>query len=158
MLDKAVEIDVLIEDDDIIHPSGVERMRILHTPGHSPGSVSIFFTESNTFFTGDAIPFINEIPTYDSYKELKQSLKKVRDTKSKTLLTSWYNPIYEEVEKDALTDNAFRYLKKLDTAVKKYYTSDSDFALRNCQKLVEDLGLPGFYINPTVNKSLRTHL
>lgn len=158
MLDKAVEIDVLIEDEDIIHPSGVEKMRIIHNPGHSPGSVSIFFTESNTFFTGDTIPFINEIPTYDSYKQLKQSLKKIRNTKSKTLLTSWYNPIIEEAEKEVLMEDAFRYLEKLDAAVKKYYTSDNDFALRNCQKLVENLGLPGFYINPTVNKSLRSHL
>jgi glyoxylase-like metal-dependent hydrolase (beta-lactamase superfamily II) len=158
MLDKSVEIDVLIEDNDIIHPSGAEEMKILHTPGHSPGSISILLNNSNILFTSDAIPCINEIPTYDSFKQLKNSLTKIQGIKPKTLLTSWHDPINDLTEKELLMKNAFKYLEKLDNAVKKYYTSENDFALRNCQKLVEGLGLPGFYINPTVNKSLRTHL
>lgn len=158
LLNKAVEIDVLIEDNDHINPSGADKMRIIHTPGHSPGSISILFEESNILFTGDAIPVENDVPNYDSYKHLKKSLLNIQDISCKTLLTSWSDPVTGIAKKKQLIKDACSYLDRLDEAVKKYYSNNNDYALKNCQKLVESLGLPDFYINPIVNKALRTHL
>jgi hydroxyacylglutathione hydrolase len=158
LVDQSVEIDILLEDGDIISPSGAEEMKIIHTPGHSPGSISILFSKSDTLFTGDSIPVENDIPSYDSYVRMKESLEALKDIHCKRILTSWTDPIKSTREKDALFKKAFSYLGKIDSGVKKYYTVEDDFTLSNCQKFVEALNLPVFFINPIVDKALRTHL
>lgn len=158
LVDQSVEIDVLLEDGDMISPSGAEEMKIIHTPGHSPGSISILFPKSGTLFTGDSIPVENDIPSYDSYVKMKESLEVLKDIRCKRILTSWTNPVKSTREKEALFSKAFSYLGKIDKGVKKYYTVENDYTLSNCQKFVEALNLPDFFINPIVDKALRTHL
>lgn len=47
-------VDVYMEDGDIIDLDG-EQLKILHTPGHTRGSVCIFSEKSRVCFTGDTI-------------------------------------------------------------------------------------------------------
>jgi glyoxylase-like metal-dependent hydrolase (beta-lactamase superfamily II) len=42
-----------LEDGDVLPVSG--GLRVVHTPGHSPGHVSLLLEESRTLITGDAI-------------------------------------------------------------------------------------------------------
>lgn len=56
------------------------KLRIIHTPGHTPGSVCLYFPEEKTLFTGDTL-FANGVGrtdfTYSSEKDLLASLKKL---------------------------------------------------------------------------------
>lgn len=46
--------DHLIEDDSV-HRVGELRLRALHTPGHTPGSVSFHLEDTPMLFTGDTL-------------------------------------------------------------------------------------------------------
>ena len=42
-------------DDDTVHQVGDLRLRTLHTPGHTPGSICFALEESPMLFTGDTL-------------------------------------------------------------------------------------------------------
>ena len=55
MVPRAVKIDALIEDGDIIN----EEFEVITTPGHTPGHVSFYDRVSKTLFAGDALACIH---------------------------------------------------------------------------------------------------
>ena len=55
MVSGAVPIGRLLDDGDTIsHGKGL-TLEVLHTPGHSPGSISLLLREEMALFTGDAV-------------------------------------------------------------------------------------------------------
>ena len=42
-------------DDDVVHQVGHLRLRTLHTPGHTPGSISFALENTPLLFTGDTL-------------------------------------------------------------------------------------------------------
>jgi hydroxyacylglutathione hydrolase len=71
--------DRILEDGDIIE-SGTIKLKVIHTPGHSPGSISLLADDA--IFTGDLL-FAGGIGRYDfpgsSYKQIMDSLKKITE-------------------------------------------------------------------------------
>lgn len=71
------EPDKILEDGDILEV-GTLRLRVMHTPGHSPDSICLLADEC--IFTGDLL-FAGGIGRYDfpgsSYMTLMSSLRKV---------------------------------------------------------------------------------
>lgn len=69
--------DVILEDGDILE-SGTIKLKVIHTPGHSPGSIVLL--ADSAMFTGDLL-FAGSIGRYDfpgsSYREIMESLKKI---------------------------------------------------------------------------------
>ncbi|MBD3306137.1 MBL fold metallo-hydrolase [candidate division KSB3 bacterium] len=51
---KAIDADQLLEDGDTIQ-AGNCRLRVVHTPGHSEGSVCFYEEHQRLLFTGDAV-------------------------------------------------------------------------------------------------------
>ena len=49
-----LEFDSRIDDNDLIHIGNIE-FKVIHTPGHTAGSSSIYCEEENMIFTGDTI-------------------------------------------------------------------------------------------------------
>ena len=74
--DCSPSADKLLHDGDIIR-FGKEKLEVLHTPGHSPGSVSLL--GENMVFTGDTL-FAGSIGRTDlpggSFRQLIDSIKK----------------------------------------------------------------------------------
>ncbi|MHC4122491.1 MAG: MBL fold metallo-hydrolase [Planctomycetota bacterium] len=46
--------DTLIDEPDIIEEAGI-KLKVLHTPGHTPGGISLYSKDENIVFTGDAL-------------------------------------------------------------------------------------------------------
>ncbi|MFQ6074472.1 MAG: MBL fold metallo-hydrolase, partial [Candidatus Bathyarchaeia archaeon] len=69
--------DKILHDGDSVQVGGIV-LRVLHTPGHSQGSISLI--GNDVVFTGDTL-FAGSIGRYDlpggSLKEIKSSLKKL---------------------------------------------------------------------------------
>jgi len=42
-------------DDDVVYQVGDLRLRTIHTPGHTPGSISFFLEDTPMLFTGDTL-------------------------------------------------------------------------------------------------------
>ncbi|RTZ91750.1 MAG: MBL fold metallo-hydrolase [Deltaproteobacteria bacterium] len=69
--------DILLEDGQVIEIGGL-KFKVLHTPGHSPGSVSLVMPNADLVFTGDLI-FAGSIGRTDfpggDYNTLIQSVR-----------------------------------------------------------------------------------
>ena len=72
-----LEIDKVLAEGDVISFAG-ESIKVLETPGHSPGSLTFHLIDSNVVITGDVI-FQGSIGRTDlpggSYNELIKSIK-----------------------------------------------------------------------------------
>ncbi|GAB3549611.1 hydroxyacylglutathione hydrolase [Actinopolyspora lacussalsi] len=49
------EPDRMLADGEVIGVAAGTGLRVLHTPGHAPGAVSLYSAELNTVFTGDTL-------------------------------------------------------------------------------------------------------
>ncbi|MFQ5759177.1 MAG: MBL fold metallo-hydrolase [Candidatus Bathyarchaeia archaeon] len=69
--------DRTLREEDIVQ-AGKVKLKVLHTPGHSKGSISLL--GENVVFTGDTL-FAGSIGRYDfpdaSYKEIMSSIKRL---------------------------------------------------------------------------------
>lgn len=79
------EADVRLTEGQEISVGGV-TLRVLHTPGHSPGSVCYLCESEGILLTGDTL-FADNIGRCDlwggSYAVIRQSLKRLRDLDGK---------------------------------------------------------------------------
>lgn len=76
---KGFEADIYLSDGDTLTLNG-ESIKIIATPGHSPGSLSFYLPESNKLLSGDAL-FNMSIGRTDlpggNYDQLIASIKKL---------------------------------------------------------------------------------
>lgn len=81
-----VDVDIKVKDGDYFDWAG--GCRIIATPGHMPGHISLYLEESNSVVTGDAavvedgkLVIANPHFTLDLEKA-EESLKKLKDIKA----------------------------------------------------------------------------
>jgi glyoxylase-like metal-dependent hydrolase (beta-lactamase superfamily II) len=92
-------------------------LRVLETPGHSLGSISLFFEEEGALFTGDAVPAAGTIPIYVDPQASIQSIQKLKKVFGvKYLLSSWHEPISGD-QISTTMDEGLRYIEKVDEIV-----------------------------------------
>ncbi len=51
---KPIHADILLKDGDVL-TLGKEKIKVMHTPGHTPGGVCYIFESSRLMFTGDTL-------------------------------------------------------------------------------------------------------
>jgi glyoxylase-like metal-dependent hydrolase (beta-lactamase superfamily II) len=73
-----VNVDVLVDDGDILPIFG--GLKIVHTPGHTPGSISLHIEKEGLLFTGDAVNHRHGIhlPSRAFTVDFQQELESVR--------------------------------------------------------------------------------
>lgn len=75
----AVELkpDVAVKDGDIIE-FGPVRLKVIHTPGHTPGCICLYCTDEGVLFSGDTL-FNGDVGRCDlpggSYRQIVTSIK-----------------------------------------------------------------------------------
>jgi hydroxyacylglutathione hydrolase len=159
LVDEPVKIDGFLEHGRRVKADENITLKIIHSPGHSRGSINILFEEDRILFTADSIPVKNDIPNYDNFNDLFRSLHSIRTSRDYTiLLTSWTPPLTDPKEIERFLDEGGGYLKALDEAVKGIYTGDEAAPMEFCRKVILKLGLPEFYINPIVDRAFRGHI
>ncbi len=159
LVDQSVKIDELLKHGDEIKADEDVTLRIIHSPGHSKGSINILFKEDKILFTADSVPLKNDIPNYDNFNELMNSLNMIRANKEyDTLLSSWAAPITDKQEIEKFLDEGEAYMRKLDETVKSIYVGKENEPLEFCGKSIIKLGMPEFLINPVVDRAFKGHL
>ena len=89
----SVPIDEPLQDGQLIELADDLHLRVIHTPGHSPGSTSFLMEEEGLLFTGDAIPIQGDMPVYDDPVSSVRSLARLRAIPNvRVLLSSWDEP------------------------------------------------------------------
>ena len=95
-LDKAL-IKKVVEGDLIQTPG--HRLTVIHTPGHTVGSICLYDSDNRILFSGDTV-FTNgafgrtDLPTGDA-RAMKESLKRLTQIKVDPLLPGHEEPVCE---------------------------------------------------------------
>lgn len=156
----AVQIDHVLEDGDCIEPDETRAadLQVLHTPGHSPGSISLLMPADGILFSGDAVPVPGDLPVYDDAVASARSLQRLRGlTGIQLLLSAW-----DEPRKDADTyrqmDRAAEYLRRIHTIVRSSTGTAQADLMELTRKTAAALGLPPEAVNPLLARTFAANL
>jgi glyoxylase-like metal-dependent hydrolase (beta-lactamase superfamily II) len=73
MAHDGAELEIEMADGGRFDVSDV-RLEVLHTPGHTPGSVSLFCAELGVVFTGDALGADGPVPHDGEFPDFARQL------------------------------------------------------------------------------------
>ena len=158
LVDRSVEIDGFISGGQELTIEDGPTLKFIHSPGHSKGSLNIEFMEDQILFTADSIPLKNDIPNYDNFHDLMNSLDQISNAEFTTLLSSWTPPLNDKNEICQLIEEGKIYMQTIDSVVRDCYGDGNTSNPESCKMAVNKLGLPPFLANPIVNKAFRSHL
>ena len=151
-----VQVDRFLEDGDRIGIGGERSLTVIHTPGHSPGSISLFLGDEGALFSGDAVPVGGEIPVYDDPAASIRSIGRLEKLPGvRVLLPSWDSPKTGTEIRRALEDGR-EAIRTLHEAVVRAAGRASDPAAI-ARIVVGDLELPAASL-PVIARTVAGHL
>ncbi len=149
-----VSVDHPIEDGAVIKLGDGLEVIVLHTPGHSMGSLSLYIPADKALICGDAVPLAGGLPIYEDPKASAESVRKLRGISGvDVLLSSWDDPRKGE-EVYRVMDEGSLYLSRIDEVVKATAAEGITDPVGLCRRVVAELGLPPFAVNALVARSL----
>ncbi len=160
LVEGAVTIDRFVEDEDIIELEKDLVCEIIHTPGHSKGSISLLFEKEKCLFTGDLLIFPGDLPIYDDISTCFASINMLQKIDNlENLFSSWESPILGKSNIDTRMEASMTYLQHIHNAVINNSNEDKDLSIMElCKKVVNELGLPPFAAMPLVANALSSSL
>lgn len=93
---KFVKPDISLEENDM-----VDNYRVIHTPGHTPGSIALYNSDNGVIFVGDTLTYngnkVGGPPSIliNDRGALKKSVKKITDLQPETMLSGHGKPLTE---------------------------------------------------------------
>jgi len=74
-------VDRFLKEDDIIELGRGFKLRVLHLPGHTSGSLGFYWEEEGILFSGDSLPGLHEgggLPILTGLESYRESLKRLQ--------------------------------------------------------------------------------
>jgi hydroxyacylglutathione hydrolase len=155
----SVKVDRILNDKETLPLGPGLTLDVIHTPGHSRGSLSFFLREEGALICGDAIPVAGQMPIYDDVTASLSSIRKLRHMNGiKTLLSSWDEPRRGSAAIEVM-DGGMQYLRRIHEAAIKAAGDDRALdSMSVCKAALQDLGLPPAMANPLVARTIEAHL
>ena len=155
----SVKVDRVLKEGDILDLGDSLSLEVIHTPGHSEGSISLWLSEEGVLFSGDAIPLPGEMPIYDDPLASVESIKRLKAIVGiKVLLAAWDQP-REGEQAYRIMDESLRYLQRIHEAVIKISSEQPTLDSMEMTKMVlKVLGLSETMANPMVARSFQANL
>lgn len=124
LVPEGAPVDRALADGERILWEEGKTIRVIATPGHSPGSVSFLLEEEGALFSGDAIPAAGQIPIYTDPAASVGSVEKLRRLSGvKILFSSWHEPITGEGIAETM-DEGGRYIGRIDALVREIHEEE----------------------------------
>jgi len=110
-----LRIDILLKEGEL--RLGGEPLQVLETPGHSPGSICLYWPARKALFTGDVVFEMGvgrtDFPGGDG-KALIRSLERLAELDTEILLPGHGNPVvgYERIQRnfEMIRETYYAYL------------------------------------------------
>jgi hydroxyacylglutathione hydrolase len=155
----SIQVDGLLQDGDLLEVEEVIQCKVLHTPGHSAGSISLFFEDEKVLFSGDALPVPGDLPVYDDIAACVASINKMRELRNiEILLSSWEAPIRGKDQIKQRMESSISYLQKIHNIVLSTYEENQQTGMELCKQVIGSLGLPPFVANSLLVKAFASSL
>ena len=159
LVEGPVDVDIILEEEDLVDLGENITLKVIHTPGHSKGSISLLIEEEKILITGDAVPLKGDLPIYEDIEISVKSIKKLKAIEgTTTLLASWDDPqngdsVYQ------IMDDALDYLQSIhESVIKINKINPSLEPMKFCKMVLKDLGIPEVAANPIVAMSFQSNL
>jgi glyoxylase-like metal-dependent hydrolase (beta-lactamase superfamily II) len=155
---NGTKVDRVVKDGDVLDLGGGDSLKVIHTPGHSAGSISFVYLPDGALFSGDAIPVAGGLPIYSDVFVTVQSIKKLKAVKGlKALFSSWHDPIQGEKVYQTM-DEALAYMQRVHEVVRQKNAEEPSLAPRELTlRVLKGLGVPENLINPIVITTIEAH-
>ncbi len=154
----SVEVDHGLNDGDVVVLEDHIRINVIHSPGHSAGSISLLFKDEGVLISGDTLLLPGSLPIYDNFVDTVASIENLRKIAGiKVLLSSWDEPCYGGKIYQVM-ENSIKYLNDIHNAISQIPDAKKLEPLELCRVVVEQLGLPPFTVNPLVARSFQATL
>ncbi len=159
LVEGPVQVDHVLEDMDVVELGKDINLKVIHSPGHSKGSISIHIPSERVLITGDAIPIKGDLPIYDDFTGSIQSIEKLMGVEDvELLLSSWDEPQKGENVHQRMV-GALDYLQNIQEIVEKLTPENSPSEpMEFCRLVLKELGLPEPAANPIVAGSFQANL
>ncbi|MGC9444192.1 MAG: MBL fold metallo-hydrolase [Candidatus Methanospirareceae archaeon] len=154
----SVAVDHVLEDNEVLNLDKELTLAVLHTPGHSKGSISLWLDEDHALISGDAVPRPGDVPIYDDAAASARSIQRLRAHDGiQVLLSAWDEPRIGDEAYQAL-DDGLHYLHRIHKAVSSVSADNPDLnAQELCARVLDALGLPATSANPLVARTIEAH-
>jgi hydroxyacylglutathione hydrolase len=152
-----VKVDRALIDGDELRPTG-SRMKVLHVPGHSPGSICLLHKGMDAIFTGDAVPVPGDLPVYDDVGASIRSLQGI-------LSAEWHGNMYPSWDEPSAGDKArekvemgMSVIENVHRLVSRTLSEEPSIGSEElCRICVQRLGLPAKMANPLLARTFNSH-
>ena len=141
LVEGPVPVSRELREGDTLSWDKGKTLRVLETPGHSLGSISLFLEGEGALFTGDAVPAAGTIPIYVDPQASIQSIQKIANVpRVKYMFSSWHEPISGDQVQTTLKEG-IRHIEKIDEIVTDLAktmpleTSGEELSLRALERL-----------------------
>jgi len=149
-----VKVDGPAEDGKVLDLEEEIRARIMHTPGHSKGSISFFFENEGVLITGDCVLLPGQFPIYDDVAAGAASVKKLRQLPDlNVLLSAWDEPRAGDEALQKI-DQSLDYLAKIRKTIEEIEHVRELDQTELCRRVIAGMGLPASAANPLVGRAL----
>lgn len=152
----SIAVDQVLEDRDILNLDGGPALQILHTPGHSAGSISLWLKQDRALFTADAVPVFADMPIYQDFEQSLRSIERLAALGGfEVLLSAWDDPRWGHEAHLAIARGK-SYLKCIHECVQKVVAENPELILepmRLCSRVLAEMRLPPVMANPLVAAS-----
>ncbi len=147
-----VPVDQLLHHGDVLALDPSVHLTVLHTPGHSAGSISLWDQQRGCVICGDAVPVPHELPVFDNVQQSLASLARIEACQAGMLLSAWAEPVHAPALQTTL-QKAADWLRQIETVVHQLAGSSRPDPQELCSHVVAELGLPPLAVNPIMART-----
>jgi len=159
LVEGPVQVNHELRDGDNLDLGDGQTLKVIHTPGHSRGSVSLVYEEDSALFSGDAVPKTEAVPIYEEVLPSIRSIRKLKNIKDlRILFASWDEPC-EGDRLYSLMDEGLTYFQYIHDVVRKQRNTVSSLnPMEVTASVLKSLGLPETALISIVVRSIEAHL
>ena len=155
LMGGSVPVDRVLADGEVIDAGF--PVQVIHTPGHSGDSLSLFLPDEKLVLSGDAIPYIHDLPIYEDLENLKASLAKLKSLSPAYIISSFCG-LWSQKEKGDAFPLTEKHIENIQSAVNEFSRTRPDAAIEDMGRYVlEKIGIKGLPI-PIFLRSLKEHI
>lgn len=155
---KSVLIDKLVKDNELIELEKGLSVKVIHTPGHSQGSISLHFKNKAVLICADCLLLPGNLPIYeDAESTIKSIAKLMKIDNVEWLLSSWDEPC--NGNQIAIKFNqSIGYMKTIHKHIAEIENVKDYPPLELCKKVIEKMKLPPVAVNPLAAKAFQSNV
>ena len=158
---QSIQVHNKLQDGDEIDLGGGATLAVIFTPGHSPGSISLFCPQDGSLIVGDAIQPVDGLPLYNDLALTRDSLKRLMNLSGvKRMYLAWLEKPYTGKDIKEAFMTSLDYLDRIDTTVKRVVRElPHDATPENItHEVLIHMGLEPPPVMPMTVESIMTHL